>query len=151
MKMKAFPVWLLATLAWLAAPALAAEPTADEEAVVQAIRLMYVAATNDDTAQLRAVTAPDFYLFDLGKKMTGDELMALIKSTHAAGRTIVWNVTEPRVRIEGKVAWITYLNRGYAQDAAGRKDLSWLESAVLLKELGTWRIQFFHSTRVPSE
>jgi hypothetical protein len=110
---------------------------------------MYVALTKDDTAQLRAVTTPDFYAFDGGEKMTGDELMALIKSLHAAGKTFVWTVTEPKVRIEHAVAWITYLNRGSVQDAAGKKDVSWLESAVLLKEAGTWRIQFFHSTRVP--
>ena len=34
------------------------------------------------------------------------------------------------------------------QDAAGKKDVSWLESAVLRKGAGAWRIQFFHSTRV---
>lgn len=42
-------------------------------------------------------------------------------------------------------------SRGSVQDAAGKKDVIWLESAVLLKEAGGWRIQFFHSTRVPSK
>jgi Domain of unknown function (DUF4440) len=111
---------------------------------------MYVALTQEDTAQLRAVTTDDFYSFDGGAKMTGDELMVIIKRAHAAGKTYVWTVTEPKVRIEGAVAWITYLNRGSVQEAAGKKDVSWLESAVLLKEAGTWRIQFFHSTRVPA-
>jgi hypothetical protein len=121
---------------------------ADEEAVAQALRLMYVALTKEDTAQLRAVTTPDFYAFDGGEQFSGDELMALIKRSHAAGKVFVWTVPEPKVRIEGTVAWITYLNRGSVQDAAGKKDVSWLESAVLLKEAGIWRIQFFHSTRV---
>ncbi len=125
--------------------------TADEEAVAQALRLMYVAFTKEDTAQLRAVTTADFYTFDGGKEMTGDELMGLIKSAHAAGKTFVWTVPEPKVRIEGAVAWITYLNRGSVQEATGKRDVSWLESAVLLKEAGTWRIQFFHSTRVPAK
>ena len=130
----------------------AAQPssmTADEEAVAQTLRLMYVALTKEDSAQLRAVITPDFYAFDGGERFTDDEFMALIKGLHAAGKTIVWTVPEPKVRIEGHVAWITYINRGSSQDAAGKKDVSWLESAVLLKEAGTWRIQFFHSTRVP--
>jgi ketosteroid isomerase-like protein len=122
-----------------------------EEAVAQTLRLMYVALANEDTAQLRAVITPDFYAFDGGERFNGDELMTLIKSLHAAGKTIVWTVPEPTVRIEGTVAWITYTNRGSSQDAAGKKDVSWLESAVLLKEAGTWRIQFFHSTRVPAK
>jgi hypothetical protein len=37
------------------------------------------------------------------------------------------------------------------QDAAGKRDVSWLESAVLLKQKGAWRVQFFHSTRVPAK
>jgi hypothetical protein len=37
------------------------------------------------------------------------------------------------------------------QDAAAKKEVSWLESAVLLKEADTWHIQFFHSTRVPAK
>ena len=77
--------------------------------------------------------------------------MTLIKSLHAAGKIFVWTVPEPTVRIEGAVAWITYLNRGSVQDAAGKKDVSWLESAVLRKDAGAWRIQFFHSTRVPAK
>jgi hypothetical protein len=48
------------------------------------------------------------------KLLTGNELMALIKNLHAAGQTLVWTVPEPKVRIEGSVAWITYLNRGTA-------------------------------------
>ena len=29
--------------------------------------------------------------------------------------------------------------------------VSWLESAVLVEEAGAWRIQFFHSTRLPAK
>jgi hypothetical protein len=36
-------------------------------------------------------------------------------------------------------------------DATGKTEVSWLESAVLLKDRGAWRIQFFHSTRVPAK
>jgi ketosteroid isomerase-like protein len=115
------------------------------------MRLMYVAATNDDMEQFRAVTTPDFYTFDAGKRMTGDQLMGLVKSAHDAGKIYVWRVMDPQVHVDGKAAWITYVNRGSVQDATGKKDLSWLESAVLRKDAGTWRIRFFHSTRVPAE
>ncbi len=147
---KVFPAWMLAIAFCFIGAVHASPETADEEAVAQTLRQMYVALTNEDTAQLRAITTPDFHAFDGGEQFTGDELMALIKSLHAAGKTFVWTVPAPKVRIEGKVAWITYTNRGSVQDAAEKKDVSWLESAVLLKQGGTWRIQFFHSTRVPA-
>jgi ketosteroid isomerase-like protein len=151
MKSKMFTAWMLAITLCAMGSAQASPTPADEEAVAQTLRQMYVALTHDDAAKLRAVTTADFYTFDGGQKMNGDEFIALIKGLHAGGKVFVWTVTEPKVRIEGAVAWITYLNRGSVQDAAGKKDVSWLESAVLLKEAGSWRIQFFHSTRVPAK
>ena len=109
----------------------------------------YVAATNDDTALFHTVAAPDFYAYDAGRRFAGDELMAFIRSRHEAGVVYVWRVTEPEVRVDGGTAWITYVNRGSITDVSGAKDVTWLESAVLRKEKDVWRIQFFHSTRVP--
>jgi quercetin dioxygenase-like cupin family protein/ketosteroid isomerase-like protein len=120
----------------------------DKDAVVDAMRTMYVALEKDDVALFRSVTAPDFFTYDGGKRFTGDELTTLIKSRHDTGVVYVWQVTEPDVRIEGDMAWITYVNRGSITDAAGTKDVGWLESAVLRRESGRWRIQFFHSTRM---
>jgi hypothetical protein len=64
----------------------------DQAEVVDAMRTMYVAATNDDLALFHAVAAPDFYAFELGKRFTGDELMALLKSRHDAGVVYVWRI-----------------------------------------------------------
>jgi ketosteroid isomerase-like protein len=77
--------------------------------------------------------------------------MDLIKSAHAAGKVYVWTVNEPEVHVSGDMAWITYVNRGSIKDASGTKDVTWLESAVLQKEKGAWRIHFFHSTRAPEK
>lgn len=112
------------------------------------MRLLFVAAANEDQNQFHMVTWPDFYAFDGGRKVTGDELMAFIKDAHAAGKVYTWQVTEPEIHVEGRMAWITYFNRGSLQDAAGKKDLVWLESAVLRKSEEVWRIQFLHSTRM---
>jgi ketosteroid isomerase-like protein len=121
----------------------------DKDAIVDAMRTMYAALGKDDVALFRSVTAPDFFTYDVGRRFTGDELTALIKSRHDAGVVYVWQITEPDVRVDGDTAWITYVNRGSITDAAGTKDVGWLESAVLRREAGHWRIQFFHSTRMP--
>jgi ketosteroid isomerase-like protein len=129
----------------------AATPAGDRAKVMEAMRSMYAAAANDDLARFRSVTAQDFYAFDNGKRFTGGELMDFVKSMHAAGKVYVWDVTGPEVHIDGNTAWITYVNKGSIQDGSGTANLSWLESAVLRKEDGSWRIQFLHSTRVPSD
>jgi ketosteroid isomerase-like protein len=110
---------------------------------------MFAALAAEDIPKLRAVLAPDFYAFEAGGRVTGDALIDLLKQAHAAGKVYVWTVNEPEVHIDGSTAWITYLNRGSIKDAAETRDVSWLESAVLRKDKGNWRIQFFHSTRVP--
>lgn len=133
--------------AFVAAPVFADTPATDEVQIVDAMKTMYVAATNDDLARFNTVAASGFYAFDGGKRFTGDSLMELIKNLHAAGSIYVWKVTEPEVQISGDIAWITYVNRGSVEDKSGRKDVTWLESAVLRKDGGTWRIHFFHSTR----
>jgi ketosteroid isomerase-like protein len=120
----------------------------DKEKAVETVRRMFVALANDDLGLFKSVTATDFYAFDVGKRFNGDQLMRLVIEAHASGRRYVWEVTDPEVRVEGNTAWVTYVNRGSVQDAAGVTERSWLESAVLGKEEGVWRIHFFHSTRV---
>lgn len=142
-----FSTLLLGVL--VAAPVLADTPANDEARIIDAMKTMYVAATNDDLALFNTVAASDFYAFDGGKRFTGDSLMEIIRKLHGTGSIYVWTVTEPEVHISGDIAWITYVNRGSVEDKSGEKDVNWLESAVLGKEAGGWRIHFFHSTRVP--
>jgi ketosteroid isomerase-like protein len=123
--------------------------TDDQLQVTETVRAMFAAAASEDLDKFRTVIATNFYAFDAGGRFTGDALMELIKTAHAAGKVYVWTVNEPEVHVDGDVAWITYVNRGSIKDASGTKEVSWLESAVLRKEKGSWRIQFFHSTRMP--
>ncbi len=141
---------ICATLLLLAAMPVYASPTsADDAAVIDTMKTMYVAATTDDLAKFYTVASPDFYSFDGGKRFTGDELMAFIKKVHADGKVYVWTVNEPEVHVDGNTAWITYVNRGSVTDLSGKKDVTWLESAILRKHEKKWMIHFFHSTRAP--
>ena len=126
-----------------------ASPDSDEARVAEVMRTFYVAATNDDLVKFHSVVTSDFYSYDGGARFGGDELMELIKKAHASGKVFVWTVTKPEVRIHGDAAWITYVNEGSVKDASGTKNVTWLESAFLRKENQSWRIEFFHSTRVP--
>jgi ketosteroid isomerase-like protein len=127
----------------------AATTASEERKITDALVTMYAAATTDDLAKFHTVAAADFYAFDNGERFVGDELMQLIRALHASGAVYEWHVTEPQVHISGNTAWITYVNRGSVQNASGKKDMTWLESAFLRKESGSWRIVFFHSTRAP--
>lgn len=150
-----FHISLIATIALLISTIGAtatdqpAPAASDQAQVTETVRAMFAAMAADDFTKFRAVTTPDFYAYDVGKRFTGEELMNLVKTAHAEGKVYVWSVNEPRVHLHGEIAWITYVNNGSVKDAAGTKDVTWLESAVLQKDKGAWRIRFLHSTRAP--
>lgn len=142
---------LLTSMIGAAAAEQADQAAADKAQVTEVVRSMFAALAANDAGKFRAVIAPDFYAFDVGKRFTGDALLELIKTAHAAGNVYVWTVNEPDVHISGDIAWIAYVNRGSIKDASGTEDVTWLESAVLQKEKGAWRIRFLHSTRAVKE
>lgn len=135
---------LLSATAATDAPA--SEPDAAQ--IRAAILALFEAARSDDIGKFRQVTAPTFYSFDGGKRFGGEELMQHIGKLHAEGWIYEWNVGEPEITVRGDVAWATWLNEGSARAPDGKlESLAWLESAVLQKDDGRWRIHFFHSSR----
>jgi ketosteroid isomerase-like protein len=122
--------------------------TNEQTQIVDTVNTMFTALQTDDAAKLNSIIAPDFYIFDGGRRFNGEAIMAQIKALKAAGKCYEWNVTEPDVRISGNTAWIAYVNDGSIADASGRVNQQWLESAFLEKEAGIWKILFMHSTRV---
>jgi hypothetical protein len=122
---------------------------AEQTKIVDAVKTIFVAAKADDLEKFHSVIAPGFYLYDNGARFNGDAIMTLMKSVHVAGEVLDWNVTEPDVHITGNTAWIAYVNKGSVTAASKTLPLSWLESAFLERQDGTWKIVFMHSTQVP--
>jgi ketosteroid isomerase-like protein len=117
--------------------------------IVDTVKTFFAAASTDDLAKFDSVVTPDFYLYDAGARFNGDSIMALIKTAHASGIHYEWNVTQPDVHVSGDTAWIAYVNEGSLTNTSGTQHMKWLESAFLRKDAGSWKIAFFHSTRVP--
>ncbi|WP_158792309.1 nuclear transport factor 2 family protein [Granulicella sp. L60] len=127
-----------------------APTAAEQEKIVATVGTIFTSALTDDFAKFDSVIAPGFYIYDGGARFNGDSILNLIKAQHAAGKRFEWNITEPDVHIDGDTAWIAYVNKGKITDASGTVDQRWLESAVLQRQKGEWKIVFMHSTRVPA-
>jgi len=123
---------------------------ADRATVADTVRTMYAGAVADDMAKIHSVVAPEFYAFDGGVDYPSiDALMAVVKAYQDQGAKFVWTVTKPMVTIHCNEAWISYVNDGSIQiGGSAPVPTQWLESAVLEKQSGVWKIVFFHSTRV---
>lgn len=137
----------------IGAPAMHGENCAakpgDDAAIVQTIRTMFAAAANDNIAKFDSVVAPGFYMYDNGRRYDGDAMMKLIIDLHAKGAKFVWSITNPDIHVNCDDAWIAYVNDGSVQmkPDAPATPMKWLESAVLRREDGQWKVAFFHSTR----
>ena len=93
--------------------------TNDQSQIVDTLNTVFTALRTDDAGKLNSVIAPDFYIFDGGRRFSGEAIVTLIKAQHAAGQRYEWNVTEPDVHISGDSAWIAYVNKGSIVDASG--------------------------------
>jgi hypothetical protein len=125
--------------------------TPDQIQIVNTVSTIFIAARTDDVAKFDSVIAPGFYIFDGGAQFNGDSIMGFIKAQHAGGKKYEWNITEPDVHIDGNTAWMAYVNQGSITDASGNTmNQKWLESAILQKQSGVWKIVFVQSTRVPA-
>jgi ketosteroid isomerase-like protein len=123
--------------------------TNEQTQIVETVNTIFTALRTDDAAKLNSVIAPDFYIFDGGKRFNAQEVMAIFKAQHLAGKHYEWNVTEPDVHISGNTAWIAYVNDGSISDSSGNVKQQWLESGFLEKRASTWKVLFMQSTRVP--
>ena len=144
--------WIAASVALMVGTAThAATPQADQRVIVDSVRTMFAALSHDDAAQFHRVVCPGFYAFDVGKRFSGDELIALVKKFQGAGYVFEWNVTQPDVHTGKDMAWIAYVNRGSVTNASGKKDMTWLESATFARSGNGWCMAFLHSTPVPEK
>jgi hypothetical protein len=138
-----------------AAPADARAPRASQRScssdaaareIAGTIKSFFAALARDDDAAVRRLTTPDFYAYDVGKRFTGPELSTLIADLHRQGRVLEWNIGAVDARIDCNLAFAAWENVGASGTATEMKPRTWLESALLVRESGAWRIRFLHST-----
>lgn len=131
--------------AWLAAPALADD---DQTAVEAAIRENYAAYSSFDEARYRSTTTDDFLLLEHGELIDREGDVANMAKPGTGFRRAD-HFDFDAVRIAGDTAWAVYtLESEIHDDVRGTRNREWLESAILRREDGRWKVALLHSTRV---
>lgn len=124
----------------------ASDPAVQAEAA-QAVQALFDALAGDDPAVLARTTTDGFFAYELGRKMTGAELLELLVSSRRQGRRVEWKLQDMQVRTACDWASATWVNRGAAGTAGAMAPMAWLESAVLERVQGRWRVAFLNSQR----
>lgn len=105
------------------------------------------ALRKDDEASFKRLTTKSFYSFDVGKRFEGTELVDVVREAHAQGMQINWSIGSIDTKLSCDVAWSAWENVGNAGIPPDLQPVRWLESAVIIRENGSWKIDFFHSQR----
>jgi len=127
-----------------AAPALAND-AADVKA---AIEENYAAYSGFDEARYRRTTTDDYLLLEHGELIDREgDVASMAKPGTGFRRSDRFDFDT--VKVMGDFAYAVYtLESDIHDDARGTRNREWLESAVLRREDGRWKVALLHSTRI---
>lgn len=114
------------------------------------VRSFFHGLRKEDADAFKRLTTSSFYSFDVGKRFVGTELMGVVRDAHARGVQLNWKVGQIDTHLSCNMAWAAWENVGSAGVPPRVEPVRWLESAVLVRQDGEWKIDFFHSTRAPA-
>lgn len=91
-------------------------------------------------------TTPDFVLYEAGMIWTNDTLTQKVKPNPTFPFERKNTFTFLRTEQHGDMAWVSYWNQAVIRRGDQIRNARWLESVVLVKQSGRWKIRMMHST-----
>jgi ketosteroid isomerase-like protein len=120
----------------------------DAAAVQQAIKDNYAAYSGFDEQKYRAKLADDYLLLENGELIDREaDVASMAKPGTGYRRADEFDFRS--VKIDGDFAHAVYfLKSEIHDDINGTRQREWLESAILRRSEGAWRVALLHSTRI---
>lgn len=100
-----------------------------------------------DYQKMRNACSSDYLLLEDGIIWTVEDHVNFLKPMEGIG-TISYSFHDARKTIEGNVVWITHRNIAEAIMQGNPVNFEWIESTVLRKIEGEWKMVLLHSTTV---
>lgn len=123
-----------------------AEAAEEVESVMQAF---LDALEVEDWPTAREHVSPRFLLLEDGRRMSWSEARAMIEE--AGFERVDWTLSGFETRVADDVAYTTYVNHGRFVVEQDTLEVEFLESAVLRRASGSWRVVLLHSSVIPDE
>ena len=101
---------------------------------------------NTDT--LKYYSTADFHLLEDGEIWNLDTLIHKVEPMKNSGVERINKFEFIRTHQSGNIAWVSYRNSAEFRRGDKQQSVSWLESVVLVKNKGKWKIQMMHSTKL---
>jgi ketosteroid isomerase-like protein len=125
-----------------------AQATDDASAVRQAIKDNYAAYSGFDGQRYRTTLTDDYLLLENGELIDREgDVASMAKPGTGYRRSDTFDFRQ--VTVAGDIAYAVYfLASDIHDDIRGTRNREWLESAVLRRSDGAWRMALLHSTRI---
>jgi len=120
--------------------------TTEKVEVQQVITRFFDALSVANIPQMKAEVLDGFILLENGEIWTIDTLANKISRPKPEGYLRLNSFDFIETKIDKNRAWIYYKNKAEITSKTRNATIKWLESAILRKEKGRWRMELMHST-----
>ena len=122
-------------------------PKSNEQTMVnQTITKFFDAIAALDTKMMKQYTTKDFLLLEDGAVWNMDTLTNKLSPLKTISFSRTNHLDFIQTEVKGTTAWVAYNNTADMTVNGQKRNVRWLESAVLLKEGKEWKVQLLHST-----
>ena len=136
-------MFLLLTIVSLTA---GAQDAAEKNLIQGSVVRFFDAIADLDDITMKAELTSDFTLIEHGLVWNADSLINHLKPMKGKQVTRINKLDFTKTEQQGDVAWIYYFNTAEISINEKKRTVKWLESAVLVKQSGKWKIKLLHST-----
>jgi ketosteroid isomerase-like protein len=133
-------------LAALSTAAAQNKPSAEAAPVQQAISGVFDGFSALSLEKIMRHCTPDVTILEDGVVWNADSIATNLKRFKGADFKRVNSFNFLQTEVRGNTAWTSYFNQADVQVNGKDHQVRWLESAVLVKEAGQWKIKVLHST-----
>jgi ketosteroid isomerase-like protein len=125
-----------------------AQTLSEERKVQQVLVMFFDALSENDLAGMQKYMTPDIRILEHGVIWNMDTVVALASKPRPANFKRINTINFFQTEVRNEFAFVSYNNKADISSANGERKVTWLESAVLVKEGGEWKVKMLHSTRI---
>lgn len=123
-------------------------PSSAQDDPFNSVQELFAAISAVDHDKMAELVTSDFQLLEVGEVWDIHELVEAVGVVEA-GRRNFFHVV--RSTVSGNTAWVSYWNKATFPDGEEVRIVAWLESAILVRDGLSWKVQMLHSTKIEPE
>jgi hypothetical protein len=123
-------------------------PPSEHLKVRQVIHTVFEAFSEANIEKMEQAATDDVNILEHGEVWTLDSIRHYFKRPRPADFKRINTLEFFQTEVSKEMAFVSYHNTAAIRTNGKDRSVKWLESAVLVKEEGLWKVKMLHSTRI---